>query len=145
MIFTLRNMMKEISKNTLRRIEGEIHIYPSGWRFSEQGCTNAQGVHIKARIDPISGKMMSLQIERYANNCPEPPNQSEHVLGKFGYWVPFKVCRQCPNHQKRRRGTPFASCKVLVNINKNVSPIGEISKVVTEAQQKVDQMLKGLA
>lgn len=135
-------LFKQMARDMKAGWDGRINVYPNGFKFSADGCANAQGVHFKAKPD-ASGRMISLSLNvRTANGCPQPP-PGDWPQNNFGrYWVPLKECRKCPHHIKRRRGQPYPCCDVLRQLARaGPTPAEKFASVFEKAAEKVKEIV----
>jgi hypothetical protein len=105
------NIFKQMARDMAAGYAGKINIYPNGFKFSDDGTTNAQGVWLKPSRS-ADGRLISLSLGvKTANGCPEPPPGDFPQNDRGRYWVPMKVCRKCPHHIKRRREHEYLQVK----------------------------------
>jgi len=137
-------ILKQIAKDQAKYNDGEIHVLPNGYKFSDSGYTNPGGVFI-APHHTADGRMASLiSGQRTATNCPQPPGDFPIFEDQHGRrcYVPMKDCRKCEFHLKRRRGQPYPCCALLRESRRGgPSPIAKVLDTLAEAAKGVNEIM----
>ena len=133
----MTNIFKQLGRSLAENYAGRIRTFPNGYKFSDAGTTNAQGVHIPATVE--AGKRpRSLALGVISTHvCPSPPGDFPENSRTHGhYWVPMRVCRKCEHHIKRRRGQPYPCCAVLrENKRKGPTPVQSAVSIIETATE----------
>lgn len=137
------NFLKQMARDMAAGYAGRINVFPNGYKFSDDGCTNAQGVWFKPRRS-ADGRLVSLSLGvKTANGCPEPPVGDFPKNDRGRCWVPMKFCRKCPHHIARRRGQPYPCCAVLRKMAQaGPTPAAQVADLMDKAVEKTRELMR---